>query len=204
MHIIYRLKGALTASQVQDLRLQRQNIKIDIILNLNSVPNEVYEIRKTELLLDGEAKFEELYDSELEKNPNSPYHLQDEKLADIVIKSWLFLAENKGILVYAVCVMGNHVHVLAQSKTGYDIPAGPLMKATKTFTALTCNRILNLTGQPFWDDEYYDRDVRKGKFTLVMWYILNNPVKANLVDYWEDWHGTYLNPTYDLLFRRVK
>ena len=96
--------------------------------------------------------------------------------------------------------MSNHVHVLARSRSGENIPAGNIMQSVKSYTAAKGNHILGRTGT-FWSLSYFDRDVRPGKFTTVMWYILNNPVKANLVTHWEQWPATYLNPDLDLLFR---
>ena len=66
MHIIYRLKGALTTSQIQELRLQRQKIRKDIFINLKDVLNEIYESEQKLSIKDGEAHFEALYDKSLE------------------------------------------------------------------------------------------------------------------------------------------
>jgi len=32
------------------------------------------------------------------------------------------------------------------------------------------------------------------EFTRILAYIVNNPVKAGLVDEWRDWPYTYVNP----------
>jgi len=43
-------------------------------------------------------------------------------------------------------------------------------------------------GRRLWQPGYYDRVLRDGESTLsVMWYILSNPVRANLVAQWEDY-----------------
>jgi hypothetical protein len=43
------------------------------------------------------------------------------------------------------------------------------------------NRILGLTGRPFWQDESYDRLVRNDtEFPRITRYIETNPVKAGL------------------------
>ena len=56
-----------------------------------------------------------------------------------------------------------------------------MMQSLKRFTAREGNRIVGLTGQPFWQDESYDRLVRDEKeFERTLHYIENNPVTASL------------------------
>jgi hypothetical protein len=53
--------------------------------------------------------------------------------------------------------------------------------ATGPFTAREGNRILGLTGPPFWQDESYDRLVRDSReFARIARYIEMNPVQAGL------------------------
>jgi hypothetical protein len=55
------------------------------------------------------------------------------------------------------------------------------MHSLKRFTAREANRILGRTGQPFWQDESYDRLIRNEKeFERTLRYIETNPVKAGL------------------------
>src|SRR5947207_14943061 len=68
---------------------------------------------------------------------------------------------------YRLCawvVMPNHVHLLKGS------------------TARNANRILGRTGQPFWQDESFDRYLRRSsQIERTIDYIENNPVSARLV-----------------------
>jgi REP element-mobilizing transposase RayT len=79
--------------------------------------------------------------------------------------------------LHAFVVMPNHVHLLIT-------PAVELRKLTmslKSVTAKHANRILGLTGQPFWQDESYDRVVRdETEFDGIRAYIEANPVRAGL------------------------
>ena len=70
------------------------------------------------------------------------------------------------------------------------------MRRHKTFTARECNLLRQTSGKPFWAAKYFDRTVRQGKWLIAMWYVLNNPVKAGMVADWQQWGGTYVNPTY--------
>jgi hypothetical protein len=73
--------------------------------------------------------------------------------------------------------MPNHVHLLITPQ----IPVSTLMQSLKRFTATQSNRLLNRTGQPFWQDESYDRLVRDDcEFQKIATYIEMNPVTAGL------------------------
>jgi putative transposase len=55
------------------------------------------------------------------------------------------------------------------------------MQSLMRYTARKGNRILHLTGQPFWQDESYDRLVRdQVEFGRLQNYVEHNPVCAGL------------------------
>ena len=61
------------------------------------------------------------------------------------------------------------------------VEVSKVMQSLKRFTAREGNRILGLTGRPFWQDESYDRLVRnQTEFQRIAHYIEMNPVKAGL------------------------
>ncbi len=73
--------------------------------------------------------------------------------------------------------MPNHVHLLVTPL----LEVSKMMQSLKRFTARECNRILGLTGQPFWQDESYDRLVRdEAEYQRIVRYIEMNPVRAGL------------------------
>jgi REP element-mobilizing transposase RayT len=73
--------------------------------------------------------------------------------------------------------MPNHVYVLIIPL----VAVSKLMQSLKRFTAIEANRILTRTGQPFWQDESYDRMVRNDReFQNIAHYIEMNPVNAGL------------------------
>ena len=56
------------------------------------------------------------------------------------------------------------------------------MQSVKRFTARQANRLLDCTGQTFWQDESYDRLVRDAaEDERILRYIEMNPVNAGLV-----------------------
>jgi REP element-mobilizing transposase RayT len=80
--------------------------------------------------------------------------------------------------LHAFVVMPNHVHLLMTPLA----PVSQVMQSLKRFTAREGNRMLRLTGRPFWQDESYDRLVRNAtEFERIVHYIEWNPVAAGLV-----------------------
>jgi putative transposase len=74
--------------------------------------------------------------------------------------------------------MSNHVHLLLTP----HINVSKLLCSLKAATAKRANLLLERTGQPFWQDESYDRLVRNGEeFRRIQRYVENNPVVAGLV-----------------------
>jgi putative transposase len=81
-------------------------------------------------------------------------------------------------------IMPNHVHLLILPL----VPAPKIMRWLKGSTACIANRLLDRTGQPFWQDESYDHWVRNTKeLDRIAGYIEENPVNAGLagsIDLW--------------------
>jgi putative transposase len=68
------------------------------------------------------------------------------------------------------------------------------MQLHKSFTAVEANKVLERSG-PFWMEESYDRLIRgEDDFYKRVFYTIFNPVKAKLVEKWNEWPYTYLHP----------
>ncbi|MEP6539350.1 MAG: transposase, partial [Bryobacteraceae bacterium] len=79
---------------------------------------------------------------------------------------------------HAFAVMSNHVHLLVTPK----VPLPKLTQSLKGITAKRANVILGRTGEPFWQEETFDRNVRnQDEFERIRFYVENNPVRAGLV-----------------------
>lgn len=107
----------------------------------------------------------------------------------------------------AYCIMSNHVHMLidtsiqittvdkTQSSNKY-MALDKIMKRIKGASARYCNQTLSRQGQ-FWERESFDILVRDKKmYNRVVQYIANNPVKAGIVESWQDYRWTYVK-TYE-------
>lgn len=142
-------------------------------------------------LYDLDKKYFGLFDKELDKS-NEPYWLKQPEIAQIVADSIDFFEnEDKNLINYAYCIMPNHLHWVL--KLNDDAPVlYKLLQRMKSHTARKANKMLHLEGQ-FWEDESYDHIVRNEKeFDNIIWYTLQNPVKAGFVKEWKDWKFSFV------------
>lgn len=132
-----------------------------------------------------------VFDTYLDSVKNGPDWLKIATIATIVKES-LHHKDGEEYNLYAYCVMPNHVHLLLVIHQIHR-PFYMTLKSIKGFSARRANELLDRTGQPFWQAESYDHIVRSQKeFDNIIAYILNNPVKAGLVDEWNNWPHSYL------------
>jgi REP element-mobilizing transposase RayT len=149
------------------------------------------------------ARFEDV----LDKAANGPRWLADPRIAQIVADS-LTYRDGRVYDLSAYCIMSNHVHTvftpllstnsikevkgsspLRFESTEATVPV--IMKSLKGYTAREANKVLNRTGA-FWEEESYDHEIKDGEeFGRVVRYVLNNPVKAGLVNHWSEWPWNY-------------
>ena len=93
--------------------------------------------------------------------------------------------------LHSYVVMPNHVHLLMTPL----VDVSKVTQSLKRFTAREGNRILGRTGQPFWQDESYDRLVRnKAEFQRIADYIEMNPVKCGMVSTAEEFLWSSARP----------
>ncbi len=79
--------------------------------------------------------------------------------------------------LHAYVVMPNHVHVLWTAL----LEQSDLIRRVKGSTARQANSLLGRGGEPFWQQEYFDRLVRNAlEFERIQSYIERNPVRAGL------------------------
>ncbi|MCP9234789.1 transposase [Lewinella sp. JB7] len=197
VHITYRLAGSIPMEEKRRIAQRRAEQVAALRHKLRGQPEwlstEVYTQEMQRISGEVESEIERL----LHRWDSGPMHLKCPTISSVIVVSWRFLHDYEEIKLYAVCVMSNHVHVILSAPTGSEkVCLSRIMNRHKRYTACACNLILDTTGQAFWAPNYFDRTIRNGKFFTAMWYVLNNPVKARMVDRWEDWHGTYVNPAY--------
>jgi putative transposase len=118
-------------------------------------------------------------DRYLDTARGGPLYLSQEPVARLVQASIHYGAHQlKYYDLHAYVIMSNHVHLLVLPR---EAPSR-FLQTLKGYTAREANRLLERTGQPFWQSESFDhwvRDEKQGK--RIKAYIENNPVKAGLV-----------------------
>jgi putative transposase len=133
-------------------------------------------------------------DKYLDQALHGPTFLKSPEIAKIVIESLHFVESKlRYWTIWSYCIMPNHVHLECTLNEGApDLEM--VLKSHKNFTALNCNKQLQRRGA-FWQPETFDRLIRDEQdFNRRVWYTLQNPVKAGLVERWQDWPYTYIHP----------
>ena len=106
-------------------------------------------------------------------------------VASAVVETVCEAAEARRICeLHAFVVMPSHVHLMIAPK----IPLARVMNWIKGVSARQANRLLDRTGEPFWQDESFDHWVRHwSQFEKIRDYIHGNPVRAGLVGEEAEW-----------------
>jgi len=135
------------------------------------------------------------WDAVLDRADTGPAWLSNDDIAAIVAQSLHYLNGGKYDLI-AYCIMCNHVHAvfrpLPVEEDGESYyPLSSIMQSLKGYTAREANRVLGRKGR-FWQDESYDHVVRdEAELERIVNYVLNNPVKAGLVESPDQWRWSY-------------
>jgi putative transposase len=108
-----------------------------------------------------------------------PLYLKPAEVAQVVWDSIRRGEELGHYELHAWVVMPNHVHLLLTP----FVTISRFMNSLKTASATRANALLKRTGQPFWQEESFDRVVRDdAEFRRTLQYIETNPVVAGLAD----------------------
>jgi putative transposase len=189
-HVVFRLKGSLPLKSIERLRSEREEAERESrrIANEGEQGQHLSELR---------WGYFERFDALLDGDSPGPRWLGDPGIATIVEEA-LRYRDNKVYRLMASCIMPNHVHLVMELFGRNDIPtytAMPLyrvLQSLKRHTALECNKALRRRGA-FWQDESYDHVIRdRVDLDRTVRYVLENPVKAGLVQSWEQWPWTYV------------
>ncbi|MGH2567499.1 MAG: transposase, partial [Bacteroidota bacterium] len=197
--ITFRLAGTLPGEAVERLRAEREKA-------LRAVGQE--DILSYRFQMEYFAK----YDAILDGTTHGPTWLNDERIAKIVADS-LHYWDGKRYTLLCYSIMPNHVHLLidirpekvgqvgnlsytaddkAQQAGNLSYTLSRILHSIKRHTAREANKILNRAG-PFWQHESYDHIIRDNdELERIIWYILDNSVKAGLVEHWKNWRGNYV------------
>ncbi len=185
--VTFRLKGSVPKHIAQALleEYERENL---IIKNLSKISE-----RKL-LLNENQNNYFEDFDNYLDTQSTGPHWLRIAKIAELVGEAIEFRDGTHYNLI-AYCIMSNHVHMIFTVQRD-DIPLYKILGSLKRHAARQANILLNREGA-FWQAESYDHLIRdRNELSRTIDYVLNNPVKANLISNWRDWKYSYVKENY--------
>lgn len=199
--ITFRLADTLPINVIEKLKSEyKNNIKELESLKSNNEKQSKY--------LEAKWNYFERFDSFLDKYSNNNF-LKNEVVARLVYDS-ILVRDKKEYDLICFCIMPNHVHTVftpvdrdlsrsannAANSSDINVVlqfsiVTNILRLLKGSTARECNKILNRTGA-FWQHESYDHVIRsEDELNRIMEYVLNNPVRAKLVDNTHEWKWSY-------------
>jgi putative transposase len=193
--VTFRLGDSLPQPIVSQLRHERDTIINQLKAeNPDDLNEQIYQVHK---------HYFRKFDHQLDQFRYGRCYLRQVKIAEIVIEQ-IHQHDGKWYELQAYCIMPNHVHLLLdtglqiENHSGADpflsgeyVQLDRIMQSIKGTSSRYSNQFLNRTGT-FWQKDSYDHFVRDPlEWSRIRAYILNNPVKAGLVDDWEKWEASY-------------
>jgi len=149
---------------------------------------------KTIKLKEKDRRFFDWFDRIIDHAPDLPRFLHKDGIRQIIEESFQRFDGSRYTL-FGYCIMPNHVHVLIfplVQDDGNIFPISHIIYTWKKYTATAINKVLGKKGS-LWQKESYDSLIRnENGLGQALEYIVNNPVKAGLVEDWRDWKGTYV------------
>ncbi len=111
----------------------------------------------------------------------------NEKLADAIIETLLNLKEKQNFNLYSACLMPDHFH----ATLGIGDSGLTLSRICGAFKSLSTREFWKYHDGKLWQRQFHDHVIRNEQdFAETVKYIRLNPVKAKLVENWQDWKHT--------------
>ena len=129
------------------------------------------------------------FDDLMARSTYGPTWLLQPEVAAVVAQA-LHYPDGKGYNLRCYCIMPNHVHVVVELPEGAP-PLAKTLQLLKGYSSRQANQLLGRSGS-FWQAESYDHVVRPGELERIIRYVLENPVKAGLVNDWQKWPYSFV------------
>ena len=186
LFVTFRLAGSLPTHIQVELSREANRVKRDLArLSDKQEPGRTAYLAHKRLF--------GLWDNCLDTMTEGDHWLKIPEVAQIVVDS-LHYFDSERYLLDCFCLLSNHVHVVFQpleKESGQYYALSSIMHSIKRYTAVSANKVLDREGQ-FWQHESYDHVVRdEAELQRIRQYVLNNPVKAGLIDSQEAWPWSY-------------
>ena len=176
LFITFRLAGTLPRAVVE--KLQAEWAEID---KQRGEADDKYT---------GQKRYFGRYDKLLDGAASGPTWLRQSAVAEMVASAINYYDTKGAYQLVCYCLMPNHVHMVVTLSESAP-PLTRTLQYLKGYTAQKANALLGISGK-FWHRESYDHIVRDaGEMGRVISYVLENPVKAGLVNDWQAWPHSY-------------
>ncbi len=209
--ITYRLKGTIPLKILAQLKEKHITNKTPKT-KAEKYTNEKLFFAEYDKYLDNNKTIQYLKDNKVAEKVKFSLHYQDKKQYNLICYS---VMPNHVHVVFHLLEEKDSIQTLPQTRLSVVQKTVPrtilsakktvdksinnanadidkLMKSIKGISAREANKILGKKGS-FWQAESYDHIVRdEDELNRIVKYVNYNPVKAKLVDMWEDWEHTYL------------
>lgn len=208
LFVTFQLAGSipqhvLAQWRMEKLQFEREKSRLLRLQNdSESVSRQHRHFEEKDKHLEWRRQWFQKFEKTLDSAESGPVWLKDNRIAKEIAES-LHYRDGKMYCLDAYCIMSNHVHVvftpLTMQSSRTDVvnsaenynSLSSIMQSLKGYTAHKANRLLGRSGA-FWQQESYDHVVRDAsEWQRIITYVLNNPVKAGLVDTWEKWQWSY-------------
>ena len=186
LFVTFRLVGSIPTSVQQELIAEAE--RVDRLLEQIADKRECARLAQKE-----HKRLFAKWDNFLDTTKDGPHWLIKPEMAPLMVEA-LHYRDGRIYDLDTFCIMSNHAHLmftpLEKEDSSYH-SLSSIMHSLKIYTALKGNEVLGREGQ-FWQHENYDHFVRdKAERRRIRRYIMNNPVKAGLVESWDEWPWTY-------------
>ncbi|MFA6293119.1 MAG: transposase, partial [Victivallales bacterium] len=174
--VTIRLKNSIPRNRLIEIKGLSEKIKSD---DNNEV---ILDIQRKQFI-----KMEQILDSQQDNR-----FLENPEIAEMIIAAYMMVEARTMWRIATAVVMPNHLHLLMVGEKA-NCTLDDCLKLLKGYTGRKANQILGGNGA-FWCSEYFDHWCRTPeKVENSQKYIINNPVKAGLVNKAEDYRWIYRN-----------
>jgi putative transposase len=186
LFVTYRLAGSVPATAIDEFQREAEGLR----RRLDQIPDSAERAKR---YAEEQRRLFARWDGLLDNAIEGPFWLRQPANAALVAES-LHKLDGLYYELLAFCIMPNHVHAvftpLPSGENSYHA-LSQIMHSPKGYTAHMANRQSRRKGA-FWQNESYDHVVRStGELQRIIAYVQNNPVRAGLVQEWQQWPWTY-------------
>ncbi|MEK7831052.1 MAG: transposase [Acidobacteriota bacterium] len=221
LFVTFRLADSIPKPLLEQWRQEKRVLLAEWLKKEAVEGNQFAPEAKKEAELEFTRRWFRLFEDSLHEQTSGPFWLKEERVAEVMTEALHYRDGKEYRLdAYCVMANHVHVvfaplltEALARKmadkailrkkgqpaetqtdssrNSDQNVVLSAIMQSLKGFTAWKANQLLGRRGA-FWQHESFDHIIRsQDQWEKVVKYVLDNPVKAGLVENWQDWKGSY-------------